>query len=207
MTDRARSRSPPLSMATPPTYEDSRKVNLNLFQELRTDETDSYSTVDDKSERDGEFKLPRREKKKEKSKKKREEKDRKCDEKKKSEEKKKDKENPEVEAMEKEVPDEAGRGTTKRARTANEENNSKDELLKELADQKELMRQLFEATKTREAQYEKRLVKKDKEIAQLRAEITELKDAMVKSQKQVVDRLDVLMEAPNETAEANDWKV
>uniref|UniRef100_A0A6P7HBP6 Protein PXR1-like n=1 Tax=Diabrotica virgifera virgifera TaxID=50390 RepID=A0A6P7HBP6_DIAVI len=115
------------------------------------------------------------------------------------EEKKKDKENPEVEAMEEEVPDKAGRGTTNRARTANEAsdegNNGKDELLKELSDQKELMRQLFEATKTREAQYEERLVKKDKEIAQLRAEITELKDAMVKSQKQLVDRLGVLMEA------------
>uniref|UniRef100_A0A6P7GJ16 Vicilin-like seed storage protein At2g18540 n=1 Tax=Diabrotica virgifera virgifera TaxID=50390 RepID=A0A6P7GJ16_DIAVI len=132
-----------------------------------------------------------------KSLKRRERRKRKSDEKKKSEEKKKDKENPD--AMEEEVPDEAGRGTTKRARIANEasdeENNGKDKLLKELADQKELMRQLFGATKTREAQYEERLVKKDKEIVQLRAEITELKDAMVKSQKQVVDRLDVLMEA------------
>uniref|UniRef100_A0A6P7GDR0 Protein split ends-like n=1 Tax=Diabrotica virgifera virgifera TaxID=50390 RepID=A0A6P7GDR0_DIAVI len=157
-------------------------------KELSTDETDGYSTVDDKSERDGEFKLPRREKKKEKSKKKGEEKERKSDEKKKSEKKKKDKENPEVEAMDEEVPDEAGRGTTKRTRTSNEasdeDNNGKDELLKELADQKELMRHLFEATKTREAQYDERLVKKGKEIAQLRAEITELKDAMVKSQKQ-----------------------
>uniref|UniRef100_A0A6P7FSL3 Glutamic acid-rich protein-like n=1 Tax=Diabrotica virgifera virgifera TaxID=50390 RepID=A0A6P7FSL3_DIAVI len=206
MTDRARSRSPLLSMATPTTYEDSRKVNLNLFQELSSYEADGYSTVDDKSERDGDFKLPRSEKKKERSKEKREEKKKKSNEKNKSEEKKKDKENPEVEAMEEEVPDEAGRGTTKRARTANEasdeENIDKEELLKKLAAQKELMRQLFEATKTREAQYEVRLVKKDEEIAQQRAEIVELKkeilemkDAMVKSQKQVVDRLDVLMEA------------
>ncbi|XP_028142667.1 myb-like protein X [Diabrotica virgifera virgifera] len=177
-------------------------MNLNLFQELKEDKSDGYLTVDDqrpeekeRNGKDGEFKFPRRGKKKDKK-----------DKTKKSEEKKEDKENPQVEAMEEEVPDEASRGTTKRARTANEasdeENNCKEELLKELAAQKELIRQLFEATKTREAQYEVRLVKNDEEIDQQRAEIAELKkeilemkDVMVKSQKQVVDRLVVLMEA------------
>uniref|UniRef100_A0A6P7GGG9 Pre-mRNA-splicing factor 38B-like n=1 Tax=Diabrotica virgifera virgifera TaxID=50390 RepID=A0A6P7GGG9_DIAVI len=142
MTGRARTRSPPLSMATPPTYEDSRKVNLNLFQELSSDEADGYSTVDDKSERDEDFKLPRSEKKKERSKEKREEKKKKSNEKNKSEEKKKDKENPEVEAMEEEVLDKAGRGATKRARTAKIESEDEKSAKEELAAMRELLKKL-----------------------------------------------------------------
>ncbi|XP_050505249.1 nucleolar protein 58-like, partial [Diabrotica virgifera virgifera] len=105
---------------TLPTYEDTRKVGPNLFQELSADETDGYSSVDDRSAKKDGFKLPRSEKKREKSEKK-EEKKKENDEKSKPEETKKDKDNPKVEAMKEEVPDEAGRGTIKRARTAKSE--------------------------------------------------------------------------------------
>uniref|UniRef100_A0A6P7G7C2 Protein PXR1-like n=1 Tax=Diabrotica virgifera virgifera TaxID=50390 RepID=A0A6P7G7C2_DIAVI len=123
MTDRARSRSPPPSMATPPKHADSRKVDRNLFQELaklQSEKSDGYSTIDEqrpenkgRREKDREFKFPRRNKKK----------------KEKSKEKgsdKKDEDNPKEkpEAMEEEVPDEVDRGTTKRPRVINTDDKS-----------------------------------------------------------------------------------
>ncbi|XP_050509085.1 nucleolar protein 58-like [Diabrotica virgifera virgifera] len=91
-------------------------VTCFLFRELQSEDNDSYSTVDqqqpqnkERREKDeGEFKLPRQgRKKKEKVEKKTEEK---------SKVEKTEKDNPKEENMEEEVPDEADRGTTKRAR-------------------------------------------------------------------------------------------
>uniref|UniRef100_A0A6P7H6E8 Uncharacterized protein n=1 Tax=Diabrotica virgifera virgifera TaxID=50390 RepID=A0A6P7H6E8_DIAVI len=152
---------------TPPTYEDARKVGSNLFQGLSSDETDGYSSMDDKSANNDGFKLPRSEKKREKSKKKREEKKKERDEKNKPEEKKKDKDNPEVEAMEEDAPDEAGRGTIKRARTAKSESEEEDPKVSAL-------QEVIEELKARFRKAEDQMAKKDEENVQLKAEIQKL---------------------------------
>ncbi|XP_050515825.1 uncharacterized protein LOC126890702 [Diabrotica virgifera virgifera] len=153
---------------TPPTCEDTRKVSPNLFQELSSDETDGYTSMDDRSAKNDGFKLPRSEKKKEKSIKKREEKKKESDEKNQTEETKKDKDNPKVEAMEEEVPDEAGRGTTKRAQTAKSESEE---------DPNEEVATLRKVIKTMSARFqiaEDQMAKKEEENERLRAEIKKM---------------------------------
>ncbi|XP_050500816.1 uncharacterized protein LOC126880797 [Diabrotica virgifera virgifera] len=153
---------------TPPTYEDTRKVDPNLFQKLSSDETDGFSSVDDRSANNDGFKLPRSEKKREKSKKKREEKKKESDEKNKPEETTKDKDNPKVEAMEEEVPDEAGRGTIKRARTAKSE--SEEDPNDEVATLKEVITTMSARFQIAEDQ----MAKKEEENERLRAEIKKM---------------------------------
>uniref|UniRef100_A0A6P7GBW5 Interactor of constitutive active ROPs 4-like n=1 Tax=Diabrotica virgifera virgifera TaxID=50390 RepID=A0A6P7GBW5_DIAVI len=139
-----------------------------MFQELSSDETDGYSSVDDRSAKNDGFKLSRGEKKKNKSKKKREERKKESDEKNKPEETKKDKDDPEVEEMEEEVPDEAGRGTIKRARTAKSE--SKEDPNDEVATLKEVIKVLSAKFQSAEDQ----MAKKEKENERLRAEIKKM---------------------------------
>uniref|UniRef100_A0A6P7G5Q9 UPF0329 protein ECU05_1680/ECU11_0050-like n=1 Tax=Diabrotica virgifera virgifera TaxID=50390 RepID=A0A6P7G5Q9_DIAVI len=146
---------------TLPTYEDTRKVGPNLFQELSADETDGYSSVDDRSAKKDGFKLPRSEKKREKSEKK-EEKKKENDEKSKPEETKKDKDNPKVEAMK------AGRGTIKRAQTAKSE--SEEDPNDEVATLKEVIKTMSARFKIAKDQ----MAKKDEDNQRLRAEIKKM---------------------------------
>uniref|UniRef100_A0A6P7GK48 Interactor of constitutive active ROPs 4-like n=1 Tax=Diabrotica virgifera virgifera TaxID=50390 RepID=A0A6P7GK48_DIAVI len=100
--------------------------------------------------------------------KKREEKKKESDEKNKPEETKKDKDNPKVEAMEEEVPDEAGRGTIKRARTAKSE--SEEDPNDEVATLKEVITTMSARFQIAEDQ----MAKKDEENERLRAEIKKM---------------------------------
>uniref|UniRef100_A0A6P7GMH9 Uncharacterized protein LOC114344201 n=1 Tax=Diabrotica virgifera virgifera TaxID=50390 RepID=A0A6P7GMH9_DIAVI len=104
-------------MATPPMYEDSRKVGPNLFQELSSEESE-VSTEDEQPKeekaRDEEFQFQKRGRKKGKK------------PRKDTEENEEDKGNPTVEIMDEDEADEAARGTTKRARTARPEDGESD---------------------------------------------------------------------------------
>uniref|UniRef100_A0A6P7GMQ8 Uncharacterized protein LOC114340696 n=1 Tax=Diabrotica virgifera virgifera TaxID=50390 RepID=A0A6P7GMQ8_DIAVI len=143
---RVRSRSLPRSKAhSPPTYEDSRKEGSNLFQKL-PEESDGYSTVDDqRSQKDRDFQTHRKSSKKKKSKN-REEKS----------EKSEDKPQSEAEDMEEDEVDAAGRGTTRRARTAKSEIEDEKSAKEELAVMRELLKKIS-------AQFDDQMAKKEEE--------------------------------------------
>uniref|UniRef100_A0A6P7GVG5 Protein IWS1 homolog n=1 Tax=Diabrotica virgifera virgifera TaxID=50390 RepID=A0A6P7GVG5_DIAVI len=151
---RVRSRSPPRFKAPyPPIHEGSRKEGSNLFQHL--DVSDDNSTTDDqRSQKDGEFQIPRKSAKKKNSKK--------------SEGKTEDqKSEPQTKAetMDEDEVDATERGTTKRARTAKSE--SEDEKSEEIAPMREMLKEMS-------AKFEDQLAKKEEENERLRDEMKKM---------------------------------
>uniref|UniRef100_A0A6P7H3L9 Uncharacterized protein LOC114345694 n=1 Tax=Diabrotica virgifera virgifera TaxID=50390 RepID=A0A6P7H3L9_DIAVI len=156
----------------------------NLFQKL-PEESDGYSTVDDqRSQKDGDFQIPRKSSKKKKSNN-REEKS----------EKSEDKPQSEAEDMEEYEVDAAGRGTTKRARTAKSESEGEKSAKEELAVMRELLKKMS-------AQFDDQMAKNEEEVTRQRAEIERQNAVMAQQREEMMkmsNRMDDLLKELKET--------